>query len=235
MDKSLEDIIKESKKEGSLKKKEKGAAARLKKTKNESKKEDLKWRVGKKIGEDKKRRKSVLDRIGKAGKVIKKKEVKSQITTRDLDELRKKRRKEFEKKKEQEKTELKINIKGEAGPAAVFVANLDPEASSEDVKTCFKQFGHIESCMLLYNSSGNPTGNAEVVFKLKASAVEAIQKLNNVVADGRVLIVQAKGDFRAPQQPITRPPSTLQASQPKAVRSYRANTRRIQKHRMDVD
>ncbi|PVU96819.1 hypothetical protein BB561_000952 [Smittium simulii] len=86
-----------------------------------------------------------------------------------------------------------INIKGEAGPAPIFVANLDPEASSEDVKTCFKQFGEIEACTLMYDSDGKPTGNAEIVYKLKASALEAIRKLNNVIADGRVLIVQPKG------------------------------------------
>ncbi|KAJ2885891.1 hypothetical protein FB639_001679 [Coemansia asiatica] len=42
-----------------------------------------------------------------------------------------------------------ISIKGEAGPATIFISNLDTEASAEDVKICFKQFGAIKDCTLL--------------------------------------------------------------------------------------
>ncbi|OLY83687.1 THO complex subunit 4C [Smittium mucronatum] len=104
-----------------------------------------------------------------------------------------------------------ISIKGEAGPAAIFVANLDPDASSEDVRTCFKQFGDIISCDLLYDSAGRPTGNAEVVYKLRPSAIDAISRLNNVIADGRTLIVQAKGQFFVPKTNEDRP-KTLSSS-----------------------
>ncbi|OMJ25105.1 THO complex subunit 4C, partial [Smittium culicis] len=104
-----------------------------------------------------------------------------------------------------------ISIKGEAGPAAIFVANLDPDASTDDVKTCFKKFGEINSCTLLFDSAGNPTGNAEIVYRSKPSAINAIATLNNVIADGRTLIVQPKGQFTVPSTPSARTPSAHSA------------------------
>ncbi|OMJ22959.1 THO complex subunit 4C [Smittium culicis] len=104
-----------------------------------------------------------------------------------------------------------ISIKGEAGPAAIFVANLDPDASTDDVKTCFKKFGEINSCTLLFDSAGNPTGNAEIVYRSKPSAINAIATLNNVIADGRTLIVQPKGQFTVPISPSAHTPSAHSA------------------------
>ncbi|KAJ2711010.1 hypothetical protein H4R19_003462, partial [Coemansia spiralis] len=88
------------------------------------------------------------------------------------------------------KVDRTIVIKGEAGPAAVFISNLDTEASTEDVRTCFKQFGAVKSCTLLYDSNGRATGHAEVTFTAKAAAEEAVAKLNNALADGRRLTVK---------------------------------------------
>ncbi|PVU90985.1 hypothetical protein BB560_006160 [Smittium megazygosporum] len=121
-----------------------------------------------------------------------------------------------------------ISIKGEAGPAPIFVANLDPGASTEDVK--------IESCTLLYDSSGNSTGNAEVVYKLRSSALEAIKKLNNVVADGRILIVQPKGNFGniKPVQSGSNSSSSKSQSSSRQ-KPHRSSIRRQDGDRMDID
>ncbi|KAJ2080457.1 hypothetical protein H4R24_003068 [Coemansia sp. RSA 988] len=91
--------------------------------------------------------------------------------------------------KKREKSLTNISIKGEAGPATVFVSNLDPEASNEDVKTCFKQFGTVRECTLLYDSNGKASGHAQVTFTVKPAAEEAVAKLNNALADGRRLSV----------------------------------------------
>ncbi|KAJ2550694.1 hypothetical protein EV175_003971 [Coemansia sp. RSA 1933] len=85
---------------------------------------------------------------------------------------------------------VKISIKGEAGPATVFVSNLDTEASAEDVRTCFKQFGTIKSCTLLYDNGGRASGHAEITYVAKAAADEAVANLNNALADGRTLSVR---------------------------------------------
>ncbi|KAJ2456258.1 hypothetical protein EV183_000185 [Coemansia sp. RSA 2336] len=86
--------------------------------------------------------------------------------------------------------DLNITIKGEAGPATIFISNLDTEASTEDVKTCFKQFGAIKACTLLYDHSGKASGHAEVTYSTKVAAEEAASKMNNVLADGRRLAVR---------------------------------------------
>ncbi|KAJ1894811.1 hypothetical protein LPJ66_004958 [Kickxella alabastrina] len=83
-----------------------------------------------------------------------------------------------------------ISIKGEAGPATIFISNLDTEASAEDVKTCFKQFGAIKNSTLLYDRNGKASGHAEVTFAAKTAAEEAAGKLDNVLADGRRLSVR---------------------------------------------
>ncbi|KAJ2889760.1 hypothetical protein GGI21_006444, partial [Coemansia aciculifera] len=88
------------------------------------------------------------------------------------------------------KTNVKISIRGEAGPATVFISNLDSEASPEDVMTCFKQFGAIKNCTLLYDRTGKASGHAEVTYMAKQAAEEAANKLNNALADGRRLSVQ---------------------------------------------
>ncbi|KAJ2844982.1 hypothetical protein GGI22_006704 [Coemansia erecta] len=85
---------------------------------------------------------------------------------------------------------VKISIKGEAGPATVFISNLDTEASAEDVKTCFKQFGTIKNCTLLFDHNGRASGHAEITYTAKAAADEAVANLNNALADGRTLSVR---------------------------------------------
>ncbi|KAJ1989523.1 hypothetical protein EDC05_004641 [Coemansia umbellata] len=103
------------------------------------------------------------------------------------------RKKGVELKKKLAKTgqqNVKISIKGEAGPATIFISNLDTEASAEDVKSCFKQFGTVKNCTLLYDHNGRASGHAEITYAAKAAAEEAVAKLNNALADGRTLTVR---------------------------------------------
>ncbi|KAJ1997304.1 hypothetical protein GGI04_005457, partial [Coemansia thaxteri] len=108
-----------------------------------------------------------------------------------------------EKKKVEQKSiakaDRRISIKGEAGPATVFISNLDTEASAEDVKTCFKQFGSIKNCTLLYDRTGKASGHAEITYAVKTSAEEAVAALNNALADGRRLRLQLIPTTQAPE------------------------------------
>ncbi|KAJ1719420.1 hypothetical protein LPJ61_006309, partial [Coemansia biformis] len=131
-----------------------------------------------------------------------------------------------------------IAIKGEAGPAAVFISNLDMEASTEDVKTCFKQFGAIKSCTLLYDSNGRASGHAEVTYATKAAAEEAVAKLNNALADGRRLSVKLIPATKQPVQnvaPFASASASVSAAQAPMLARKNRRQRKVGGGRMDVD
>ncbi|KAJ2796898.1 hypothetical protein H4R21_004532 [Coemansia helicoidea] len=133
------------------------------------------------------------------------------------------------------KVDRTIVIKGEAGPASVFISNLDTEASTEDVRTCFKQFGAIKGCTLLYDSNGRATGHAEVTYAAKAAAEEAVAKLNNALADGRRLAVKI---MPASKQAAPNVAPFAAASAPQMSTLARKNNRRPRKvggGRMEID
>ncbi|KAF7730441.1 hypothetical protein EC973_002248 [Apophysomyces ossiformis] len=80
-----------------------------------------------------------------------------------------------------------ISIRGESGPAVVLLSNLDPGTNAEDVKTACSQFGSVLSCEVLTDRAGRSFGEAEVEFANKTAALDCIAKLDNEIADGRVL------------------------------------------------
>ncbi|KAJ1665482.1 hypothetical protein IW140_003194 [Coemansia sp. RSA 1813] len=132
---------------------------------------------------------------------------------------------------------VRISIKGEAGPATVFVSNLDTEASADDVKTCFKQFGTIKNCTLLYDHSGRASGHAEITYVAKAAADEAVANLNNALADGRTLSVRLTQGTTKPSVPQTASfaAAASGASQQHSRRGSRKTKRQIGGGRMDID
>ncbi|RUP45957.1 hypothetical protein BC936DRAFT_147521 [Jimgerdemannia flammicorona] len=88
--------------------------------------------------------------------------------------------------------QTEFSIKGEAGPASIVITNLDPGAIADDVKTAFLELGDILTCTLRYDQAGRSIGTADIQFAQKASALAAIKKYDNAIADGRVLKVQLK-------------------------------------------
>ncbi|KAJ1756081.1 hypothetical protein LPJ77_002710 [Coemansia sp. RSA 2523] len=143
--------------------------------------------------------------------------------------LAERKKRASEKRADETPRNLNITIKGEAGPATVFISNLDAEATPEDVKTCFKQFGAIRACTLLYDRTGKASGHAEVTYMTKVAAEEAAAKLNNVLADGRRLSVRLMPPSQT-QRPSVAPfaAQPKQAAQPKARKQRRGG-------RMDID
>ncbi|KAJ1984012.1 hypothetical protein H4R34_000920 [Dimargaris verticillata] len=74
-----------------------------------------------------------------------------------------------------------------AGSQTIYVSNLDPNASAEDLRTSFQQFGHIIKCTLIYNRQNRPSGNAEITFAKWGSANTAVNTMDGITADGRKL------------------------------------------------
>ncbi|KAI9314138.1 hypothetical protein BX666DRAFT_1970712 [Dichotomocladium elegans] len=80
-----------------------------------------------------------------------------------------------------------LSIRGEGSPARVLISNLDPGANTEDVKAACSAFGTVLHCEVLTDPSGQSYGEAEVDFSTKQAALECIEKLDNEIADGRVI------------------------------------------------
>ncbi|KAG2219991.1 hypothetical protein INT45_001890 [Circinella minor] len=82
-----------------------------------------------------------------------------------------------------------ISIRGESGPAIVLISNLDPGTNAEDIRMICLQFGQVSNCDIAVDQMGRSVGEAEVEFVHKQSALDCINKLDNEVADGRILRV----------------------------------------------
>ncbi|KAI9488613.1 hypothetical protein BDB00DRAFT_847588 [Zychaea mexicana] len=80
-----------------------------------------------------------------------------------------------------------FNIRGESGPAIVLISNLDPGANADDIRMICAQFGQVSHCEVAVDQTGRSFGEAEVEFVQKQSALDCINKLDNEVADGRIV------------------------------------------------
>ncbi|KAI8139370.1 hypothetical protein BJV82DRAFT_626983 [Fennellomyces sp. T-0311] len=95
-----------------------------------------------------------------------------------------------------------ISIRGESGPAIVVISNLDPGANAQDVKTACQQFGPVVRCDVLVDHAGRSFGEAEVEFSSKAAALDCVSKLDNEIADGRILRAVLRNRPSAPPPPM---------------------------------
>ncbi|KAI9320184.1 hypothetical protein BX666DRAFT_1811651, partial [Dichotomocladium elegans] len=69
----------------------------------------------------------------------------------------------------------------------VLISNLDPGANAEDIRMICSQFGQVSQCEVLLDRAGRSLGEAEVEFMHRSAALDCIAKLDNEVADGRVV------------------------------------------------
>lgn len=88
--------------------------------------------------------------------------------------------------------QTEFSIKGEGGPASIYVNNLAPGTSANDVKTAFMEFGDISTVNIKDDKVTRGAVSAELTFASKVSALAAINKYNTALVDGRVLKVQLK-------------------------------------------
>ncbi|KAI8888533.1 hypothetical protein K501DRAFT_173051 [Backusella circina FSU 941] len=88
-----------------------------------------------------------------------------------------------------------------AGNTIVLICNLDPAATAEDIGETCSQFGPIVSCDILLDQHGRPLSKAEIEFVYHTSAQECVTKLDNQIADGRVLRAFLKSKATPPAAP----------------------------------
>ena len=63
--------------------------------------------------------------------------------------------------------------------ANVFLKNIDPSATSQDLEEVFKEFGNVFSCKIARSSDGTSLGYGYVQFESKAHAENCINKAGN--------------------------------------------------------
>ncbi|KAL1924233.1 uncharacterized protein VTP21DRAFT_7268 [Calcarisporiella thermophila] len=126
-----------------------------------------------------------------------------------------------------------FSIKGEAsGPATIVVSNLESGTSADDIRVVFSQFGRILSCSVVSTHGLRGSFNtAEIEYESRQSAMEAIKKYNNAIADNRVLKVelqsQTSDDSFTDYVPNPRPPSQNVLSQPLSSRPIITTSSRL--------
>ncbi|KAI9470049.1 MAG: hypothetical protein EXX96DRAFT_492122 [Benjaminiella poitrasii] len=83
----------------------------------------------------------------------------------------------------------------------VLICNLDPRATAEDVGEACSIFGPILSCDMLLDPMGRPLNEAEIEFMYPESAKECVAKLDNQLADGRILRARVQSSATLPVKP----------------------------------
>jgi RNA recognition motif-containing protein len=73
--------------------------------------------------------------------------------------------------------------------STIQIANLHPNANTEDIKTIFQEFGEIVNILLKRDINGNSTGVCEIEYANRKSSIDAIAKYNGIIADGQKLSV----------------------------------------------
>ncbi|KAI9019529.1 hypothetical protein CLU79DRAFT_757674 [Phycomyces nitens] len=126
-----------------------------------------------------------------------------------------------------------LSIRGESGPAVVLISNLDPGANAEDVKTACAYFGHILQSNILLDRSGRSHGEAEVEFAHKASALDCVAKMDNGIADGRVLRVMLRNNRMTPASLMPPIPQSVRSEIPNRS-GYTSNAKSYSDHNIPV-
>ncbi len=73
----------------------------------------------------------------------------------------------------------------------IFVARLDYDTRSEDLRDVFEDFGEVDSAKVIFDRyTGNSRGFGFVEMEDENSAWEAIETLNDTELDGRRIVVK---------------------------------------------
>ncbi|CAG2180425.1 unnamed protein product [Oppiella nova] len=71
----------------------------------------------------------------------------------------------------------------------IFVENLKYEVTEEDIRQLFEAFGSLKRAAINYEKSGRSSGTALVVFENKSDAINALNTLQNITLDDRMLVL----------------------------------------------
>ncbi|KAI8075329.1 hypothetical protein BC940DRAFT_288041 [Gongronella butleri] len=80
-----------------------------------------------------------------------------------------------------------LALRGEAGPAYVLINGLDRLCTENDLKSVCMNYGEVEEVDMHYDKHGWFSGEAQVKFATKASALQCIRIMDNQSVDGKVL------------------------------------------------
>jgi RNA recognition motif-containing protein len=73
----------------------------------------------------------------------------------------------------------------------IFVARLDYDTRSEDLRNAFEQFGEVSSAKVIFDKfTGNSRGFGFVEMDNDQEAMDAIEALNDTELDGRRIVVK---------------------------------------------
>jgi cold-inducible RNA-binding protein len=72
----------------------------------------------------------------------------------------------------------------------LYVSNLSHDATTEELRTAFAQFGEVTDVQLVIDRySGRPRGFAFITMATPEQAAQAVAKMNGATIDGRPLRV----------------------------------------------
>jgi RNA recognition motif-containing protein len=73
----------------------------------------------------------------------------------------------------------------------IFVARLDYDTRSEDLREAFEEYGHVSSAKVIFDHyTGNSRGFGFVEMDNEQEAWDAIEDLNDTTLDGRRIVVK---------------------------------------------
>lgn len=88
----------------------------------------------------------------------------------------------------------------------IYVGNLTPQTSEDDLRTAFLPFGQVETVSIIRDrESGKSWGYGFVSMSTEQAAAAAIAGLNGTELDGRALKVEEGRRRVAPQAPAAPP------------------------------
>ncbi|KAK8526979.1 hypothetical protein V6N13_084850 [Hibiscus sabdariffa] len=75
----------------------------------------------------------------------------------------------------------------------LYVSNLDPGVTNEDIKELFSEIGEMKRYSVHYDNNGRSSGSAEVVYLRRSDAFAALKRYNNVLLDGKPMRIEIVG------------------------------------------
>ena len=82
------------------------------------------------------------------------------------------------------------NTRAENEERVVYLNNLNYDTNEQSLRKAFKEFGHLERVNIGYRRDGKSLGNAQITFKFKRDAQEAVDRMDGVEIDGRPIKIK---------------------------------------------